>query len=99
MYDLYDLYMVDDIFSLWYNLNIIQVQVLRKKGLSMPLTEAQKRANKKYQAKAIASVACRVKREQAEKFREYCSGIGKTPNAVVREYVLQCIGETTTETD
>lgn len=59
----------------------------------MPVSEAKKRANKKYQAKNIASLACRVKKEQAEKFKTYCAEIGKTSNAVLRNYVLDCIGE------
>lgn len=59
----------------------------------MPPTEAQKRASAKYQEKNIASLACRVKKEQAEKFKEYCASQGKTSNAVLREYVMQCIGE------
>lgn len=59
----------------------------------MALTDAQKRANKKYQSKTIASLACRVKIEQAEQFKSYCESIGKTSNAVLREYVLDCIGE------
>jgi len=59
----------------------------------VPVSEAKKRANKKYQAKNIASLACRVKKEQAEKFKTYCAEIGKTSNAVLRNYVLDCIGE------
>ncbi len=59
----------------------------------MPPSEAKKRANKKYQAKTIASLACRVKKEQAEKFKAYCAEFGKTSNAVLREYVLHCIRE------
>ena len=59
----------------------------------MAPSEAKKRANKKYQQKNIASLACRVKKEQAEKFKEYCADRGETPNAVLREYVLDCIGE------
>lgn len=59
----------------------------------MAPSEAKKRANKKYQAKNIASLACRVKKDQAEKFKAYCSGLGKTSNAVLRDYVLDCIGE------
>ncbi len=59
----------------------------------MALSEAKKRANKKYQAKNIASLACRVKKEQAEKFKAYCAGLGKTSNAVLRDYVLDCINE------
>ena len=56
-------------------------------------TEAQKRASAKYQRENISSLACRVKKEQAEKFKEYCIGQGKTSNAVLRDYVLECIGE------
>lgn len=57
------------------------------------VSDAQKRASAKYQEKNIASLACRVKREQAEKFRRYCEAQGKTPNAVLREFVMQCIEE------
>lgn len=58
----------------------------------MAPTDAQRRASAKYQAENIASLACRVKKEDAEKFREYCAAQGKTPNGVLREYVLTCIG-------
>ena len=54
----------------------------------MAPTEAQKRASAKYQEKNIASLACRVKKEQAEKFKAYCTGLGKTSNAVLREFVM-----------
>ena len=59
----------------------------------MAATDAQKRASAKYQRENIASLACRVKKDQAEKFKAYCTEIGKTSNAVLREYVLGCIGE------
>lgn len=59
----------------------------------MAPSEAQKRASAKYQRENIASLACRVKKEQAEKFKAYCSEQGKTSNAVLKEYVLDCIGE------
>ena len=58
----------------------------------MAPSEAQKKASAKYQKENIASLACRVKKEQAEKFKSYCESIGKTSNAVLRDYVLQCIG-------
>ena len=63
----------------------------------MAPSEAQKRATKKYQRENIASLACRVRKEQAEKFKTYCQSVGKTSNAVLREYVLECINETPTE--
>ena len=59
----------------------------------MAPTDAQKRASAKYQRENIASLACRVKKNQAEKFRAYCADKGKTANAVLRDYVLDCIGE------
>lgn len=59
----------------------------------MAPSEAQKRASAKYQKENIASLACRVKKDQAEKFKDYCKQQGKTSNAVLRDYVLVCIGE------
>lgn len=60
----------------------------------MATTVAQKRASAKYQKENISSLACRVKKKQAEEFKAYCMSIGKTSNAVLREYVLDCINET-----
>ena len=59
----------------------------------MATSEAQKKAAAKYHKENISSLACRVKKEQADKFKVYCKCIGKTSNAVLREYVLSCIGE------
>lgn len=59
----------------------------------MAPSEAQKKASAKYQKEKIASLACRVKKEQAEKFKVYCEEQGKTSNAVLREYVLSCIDD------
>lgn len=65
----------------------------------MSMSEAKKRANAKYQAKTIASLACRVKIEQAEAFKLYCEAQGKTSNAVLKDFVLACIGERDTTSD
>ena len=59
----------------------------------MAPSEAQKKASAKYQKENIASLACRVKKEQAERFKAYCETQGKTSNAMLREYVLSCIEE------
>ena len=63
----------------------------------MPVSEAQKKASAEYQRKNIASLACRVRKEQAEQFKVYCEGIGKTTNAALKEFVLSCIGNTAGE--
>ena len=62
-------------------------------GETMAASEAQKKAAAKYHRENIASIACRVRKEQAEKFKAYCEGQGKTSNAVLKEYVLECIKE------
>lgn len=59
----------------------------------MSPSEAQKKAAAKYHKENIASLACRVKKEQAEKFKAYCEAQGKTSNAVLREFVMSCIDE------
>lgn len=59
----------------------------------MTVSKAQKKASAEYQRKNISSLACRVKKDEAEAFKEYCSSIGKTSNAVLREYVMQCIAQ------
>lgn len=41
--------------------------------------------------KSIASFICRVKKEQAEKFKAYNTDLGKPSNAVLREIVMKYI--------
>ena len=57
------------------------------------VSEAKKRANKKWAGKNICSLACRVKVADAEKFKKYCADRGQTPNAALKAFVLDCIAE------
>lgn len=59
----------------------------------MAVSDAKKKANAKWDSENMATLACKVKKDHADKFKAYCSEIGKTSNAVLREYVLSCIGE------
>ena len=63
----------------------------------MATSEAQKKAAAKYHRENIASIACRVRKEQAEMFKAYCEAQGKTSNAVLKEFVLSCIQAATAE--
>ena len=56
-------------------------------------SEAQKKASIKWDKENMSVVGCKVKKEQAEKFKAYCASLGKTSNAVLRDYVLDCIDE------
>lgn len=60
----------------------------------MAVSEAQKRASNKYNQKHMATLGCKVKKEQALKFKEYAAQKNKTANTVLKEYVLKCIDET-----
>ena len=59
----------------------------------MAVTESRKKANAKWDAENMTTLGCRVKKNQAEKFKTYCAEIGKTSNAVLRDYVLDCVEE------
>lgn len=59
----------------------------------MPISEAKKKANARWDSENMATLSCKVKKTQAAKFKSYCETQGKTSNTVLREYVLGCIGE------
>lgn len=59
----------------------------------MALSEARKKANAKWDKENMQNLTCKVKKEEAAKFKEYCNLQGKTANTVLREYVYSCIGE------
>ena len=59
----------------------------------MAPSESQKRASLKWDKENMTTLGCKVKKKQAEKFKSYCKDQGKTSNAVLREYVLDCINE------
>lgn len=59
----------------------------------MPVSDAKKKANAKWDSENMTTLGCKIKKGQAEKFKSYCSSRGKTSNAVLRDYVLDCIDE------
>jgi len=63
---------------------------------SSKVPESKRRANIKWDKENMITLGCRVKRDEAEAFKEYAKRNGKTSNAVLKEYVLDCIGENET---
>ena len=59
----------------------------------MAPSEAQKRASNKYNLKNMSTLGCKVKKEEAEAFKQYAAKQGKTANTLLKEYVLRCISE------
>lgn len=60
----------------------------------MAISEAKKKANQKWDSVNMSTMACKVKREQAEQFRAYCTNNGETVNAVLQDFVSSCISGT-----
>lgn len=65
----------------------------------MPPSNAQKKAANKYNLKHMATIGCKLKKSQATTFKAYCIERNTTPNAELKKYVLECIGETDIERD
>lgn len=57
----------------------------------MPTSDAQKRASNKYNLKNMATIGCKVKKEEAALFKQFCKDQGKTSNTVLKDFVLACI--------
>ena len=54
-----------------------------KEVLIMPMTDSQRKANRKWDSANYTALACKPRKEVAEKFRENCRAAGTTPNAVL----------------
>ena len=59
----------------------------------MSVSEAQKKANRQWDKENMITLGCKVKREQAEKFKKYAADNGKTANAQLKDFVLEKIEE------
>lgn len=60
----------------------------------MPVSRAKRAANNKWDASNMKLVACKIKKEQAEKFNQYAKDNGTTSNALLKNFILSCIGDT-----
>lgn len=54
-------------------------------------SDSQRMAENKYTYKHYKLIACKVKKEVAEEFKEVCAAAGTTPNAVLTKCVLEFI--------
>ena len=57
----------------------------------MAPSESQKKASLKWDKENMTTLGCKVKKEEAVAFKEYCDDCGKTSNTVLKEYVQDCI--------
>jgi phage repressor protein C with HTH and peptisase S24 domain len=59
----------------------------------MPVSEAKKAANIRWDKENMITLGCRVYRHEADAFKKYAERRGKKANAVLKDYVIQCINE------
>lgn len=57
----------------------------------MAISEKKKATNARWDKDNMATVGCKLRKEQAESFRAYAQSQGKTSNALLKEYILTCI--------
>ncbi len=57
------------------------------------VSENQKKASRKWDRENMRSLTCRLRTEEAEKFRQFCSENETTPGRYLKNIVLECIGE------
>ena len=59
----------------------------------MPLTDAKRRANTKWDAANMTVLGCKVRKEKAEEFKAQCRAAGITPNALFIETMERFMAE------
>ena len=62
-----------------------------ERSAAVPVSEKKKVSNARWDKDNMTTLGCRVRKEQAAAFKEYCAENGKTSNTVLKEYVLDCI--------
>ena len=65
-----------------------------KKGVNqVSVPRAKRAANNKWDAENMKNIACKIKKEEAEAFKEYAAERKTTPNALLRNFIYKCIGK------
>lgn len=56
-------------------------------------TEAQKASRLKWDRENMRTLACRVRTDEAEIFKEYCTAHNTTSGNLIKKFVMSCIAE------
>lgn len=59
----------------------------------MPVSKSRRAANDKWDRDNMTTLGCKVKKEDAVKFKEYCAAKKATSNTELKKFVLSCIGK------
>lgn len=58
----------------------------------MAVSKSRRAANDKWDKENMTTIGCKLKKDDATAFKEYCAAKGITPNTELKEHVLKCIG-------
>ena len=61
----------------------------------MSTSDAQRRASNKYIAENMTVLGCKIRKEDAEKFKKACAAAGTNPNSVFRKAIDEFMKENT----
>ena len=61
----------------------------------MSTSDAQRRASNKYIAENMTVLGCKIRKEDAEKFKQACADAGTNPNAGFRKAIDEFMKENT----
>lgn len=61
--------------------------------MTSKLSEARKKANQKWDKENMTTIAARVKRDKAERYRQHAQSQGKSLNALIIDLLEQDIAE------
>ena len=59
----------------------------------MPVSRAKRANNNKWDKENMKIVACKIRKDDAEAFKKYAEDNNTTPNALLRNYIYNCLGK------
>jgi len=65
----------------------------------MAVSRAKRASNNKWDKENMKLVACKIKKEDAEAFKQYADDNDTTPNALLRTYIYKCIDKVDNATE
>ena len=55
------------------------------------ISEKKKLSNRKWDKENMRSISCRLRTEDAKRFKKYCSDNGTTPAQFLKQYILKTL--------
>ncbi|MGN0552368.1 MAG: hypothetical protein ACI4I1_03220 [Oscillospiraceae bacterium] len=57
------------------------------------ISESKKKANQKWDRENMCTLSCRMRKEEADYFKDWCRINHTTPGGMIKQYVNKCIEE------